>query len=268
MKRVLFYIMMAVMVSGSVMAGSAMTAQAAEVKDVMREALGEDNVLSDEASEQTETSEAESDEKLSEMIPMNAFMQTNDEANLRKGPGTDYESSGKAEIGKTVMVTGQSQDGEWYRIIYDGEETYIAAQYLSEQEINADIEEEMQQSVHKAEAEATQELQEAQARAEQEAAEIAAAEKAAAEQAAAEQEKAEAKRQKKKVPVALVVAIVFILVFVLSLLILLRKETERENAEKKDGENAAQKPAEQKQKEEDGKGELEIIDLENEDNEE
>ena len=79
-------------------------------------------------------------------------MQTTEEANLRSGPDTTYERLGKTEAGKTCMVTGQSEDGKWYRILYDGQEAYIAAEYLTEVAEDAALEEELAQKSQKAEA--------------------------------------------------------------------------------------------------------------------
>lgn len=273
MRRILFYIMTTAMICGSVMAGKGLTIHAMEIQD---------------AAEQVPVAE----ENQPEMLPMNTFMQTNAEANLRKGPGKNYESSGKSEIGKTVMVTGKSPDEEWYRIIYDGEEVYIAVEYLTEQQADTAIDEELQQSADKAEAEIAQEMQEAKARAEQKAAEQAEAEKEAAEQEKIEAEAAEWQKEQKKAPYGFVIAVVFLLVFVLSLLVLMKKEAEQQEKEdaeqeeknsKEDSDKSGKKikgkikeSTEKTDKEADtetkkqkcAKGDLEIIDLEDEDAEE
>ena len=48
----------------------------------------------------------------------------NDAANLRAGPGTDFAIVGKAASGATVQITGQSEDGEWYKL---ADSAWIAA---------------------------------------------------------------------------------------------------------------------------------------------
>lgn len=47
------------------------------------------------------------------------------EANIRSGPGTDYEALGKAAVGDTFTLTGVT-DTNWYQVTYDGKTAYIA----------------------------------------------------------------------------------------------------------------------------------------------
>ncbi|MDD6202924.1 MAG: SH3 domain-containing protein, partial [Lachnospiraceae bacterium] len=54
---------------------------------------------------------------------------TTESLNVRSGPGKEYEAIGKVYSEDTVKITG-STDG-WYRIVYDGSEGYVAADYVS-----------------------------------------------------------------------------------------------------------------------------------------
>jgi len=51
-------------------------------------------------------------------------------ANVRKGPGTDYDKIGLAYVGTELKVTGKS--GEWYEVEFDGQKGYIAADLVKE----------------------------------------------------------------------------------------------------------------------------------------
>lgn len=53
--------------------------------------------------------------------------QVTDEANLRSGPGTDYEIVGRADAGQEVTIVGVSTAGDWYQLD-DG--MWIAASLL------------------------------------------------------------------------------------------------------------------------------------------
>ncbi len=46
--------------------------------------------------------------------------------NVRSGPGTEYVSIGSLQTGNTADVTGKSNDGEWLRINYAGEDGWVA----------------------------------------------------------------------------------------------------------------------------------------------
>lgn len=58
--------------------------------------------------------------------PAPAFIEVivNEAANLREGPGTEFAIVGRTASGDTVQVTGQTANGEWYRLA-DG--AWIAA---------------------------------------------------------------------------------------------------------------------------------------------
>lgn len=51
-------------------------------------------------------------------------------ANVRKGPGTDYDKLGLAYVGTELTVTGKS--GDWYEVEFDGQTGYIAASLVKE----------------------------------------------------------------------------------------------------------------------------------------
>lgn len=51
-------------------------------------------------------------------------------ANVRKGPGTDYDKIGLAYVGTELKVTGKS--GDWYEIEFEGQTGYIASDLVKE----------------------------------------------------------------------------------------------------------------------------------------
>lgn len=155
------------------------------------------------------------------MTPMNTFLRTNDEANVRSGPDTSYESLGKTEIGQAYMVTGVSEDGKWYQIYLDGQEAYISAEYMEEIPVDDAVDSELEDGFAKSGDEVEAELQ-------------AASEQAALEQAVSEQEAAEGGEQQteelhveKKANYGLIIAVVFIAAFLISMLTLLKKDQQQ-----------------------------------------
>ncbi len=52
-----------------------------------------------------------------------------DSVNVRKGPGTSYTSIGSVLSGKTVNITGKT-DNNWYRITYGNSVGYVSAEYI------------------------------------------------------------------------------------------------------------------------------------------
>ena len=50
--------------------------------------------------------------------------------NVRSGPSTDFDKIGSLAKGKSVKVTGQSDQTGWYRIDYDGQTGYVSDSYL------------------------------------------------------------------------------------------------------------------------------------------
>lgn len=86
---------------------------------------------SETTSDVTVTEEANSSEGI-EIIEMDAIMYATTSVNERKEPSADSEKIGSLSIGEEVHVTGQTPDGEWFRI--DDSETgdaFVSAQYLS-----------------------------------------------------------------------------------------------------------------------------------------
>ena len=86
---------------------------------------------SETTSDVTVTEEAKSSEEI-EIIEMDAIMYATTSVNERKEPSADSEKIGSLSIGEEVHVTGQTPDGEWFRI--DNSETgdaFVSAQYLS-----------------------------------------------------------------------------------------------------------------------------------------
>ncbi len=49
--------------------------------------------------------------------------------NVRTGPGTNYASVGLVQKGTKLTITGKS--GDWYKVLYNGQERYVSAQYLT-----------------------------------------------------------------------------------------------------------------------------------------
>lgn len=51
-------------------------------------------------------------------------------ANVRSGPGTEYDKLGLAYVGTELKVTGKS--GDWYEVEFDGQKGYIASSLVKE----------------------------------------------------------------------------------------------------------------------------------------
>lgn len=189
----------------------------------MEQILNEEKTQDIQTEGETETAQAEKTGRFS-ITPMNTFLRTNDEVNVRSGPDTSYESIGKTEIGQDYMVTGISEDGKWYQVFLNGQEAYIAAEYMEEIPADMQVDAELEEGFVKSGDEIESDLQ---------AAEQAAAEQAAAEQAAAAQEAEQAKVQaeaphvEKKANYGLIIAVVFIAAFLISLLTLLKKDQQQ-----------------------------------------
>ena len=66
-----------------------------------------------------------------EIVGADRRMQASERANLRSGPGTDYDKVGLLEAGNEVTVTGEV--GEWLRIeVLDGGEAFVHGSLLAE----------------------------------------------------------------------------------------------------------------------------------------
>lgn len=103
-------------------------------------------------SEETETSEVEDTTEVNaeeveetvseepeeveepEFVPYTATI--NYTANLRSGPGTDYEKVGLIVEGAEVTVLEELDD--WSKVLYEDTEVYVMSQYLDKAEVNTD----------------------------------------------------------------------------------------------------------------------------------
>lgn len=65
-----------------------------------------------------------------EMMEKRAFVTVNGDMNVRNGPGTNYAVIGPATYGQEYDITGQSEDGEWWRIEYNGQTGWIFAPFV------------------------------------------------------------------------------------------------------------------------------------------
>ncbi|MDE0428466.1 MAG: SH3 domain-containing protein, partial [Caldilineaceae bacterium] len=65
-----------------------------------------------------------------EMMEKRAFVTVNGDMNVRNGPGTNYAVIGPATYGQEYDITGQSEDGEWWRIEYIGQTGWIFAPFV------------------------------------------------------------------------------------------------------------------------------------------
>ena len=53
------------------------------------------------------------------------------DANIRSGPGTNYDKLGEAKAGTKLTATGLSEAGKWYRVTYDGKDAYVNRKMVS-----------------------------------------------------------------------------------------------------------------------------------------
>ena len=65
-----------------------------------------------------------------EMMEKRAFVTVDGDMNVRNGPGTNYAVIGPATYGQEYDITGQSEDGEWWRIEYNGQTGWIFAPFV------------------------------------------------------------------------------------------------------------------------------------------
>lgn len=70
--------------------------------------------------------DAESEEPSGE----EAIVTVQGDMNVRSGPGTDAERIGGATAGEEYVITGRSEDGEWWQIDYNGETGWIYASFV------------------------------------------------------------------------------------------------------------------------------------------
>jgi formylglycine-generating enzyme required for sulfatase activity len=69
--------------------------------------------------------------------PQPATAVIDSEANIRQGPGTDYDIIGIAAQGQRFPISGKNQDGSWWQIDYNNQTGWVAGQLVTAQ--NADV---------------------------------------------------------------------------------------------------------------------------------
>lgn len=202
------------------------------INDLQTEAATEGNDLqnSPEESQSEEGREASSEKTkdTQDIVPLNIMFRTTDTVNLRSGPDTSYKSLGKLEAGQSVMATGQTEDGAWYQIYYEGQNAYISSEFAAEAEAHENLEEELAESSQKAqqeiEADIRVQLQEQEAQAE--------LEKLQEQQKEAEVSQDEAESQEKPgkgINWALLIAGIFVVVFCISVVGILVTDKAKKN---------------------------------------
>jgi len=63
--------------------------------------------------------------------PAAAEIVTNDIINVRRGPGTNYELVGSAQVGTKFKATGKSPAGDWWQIDYNGQPGWVFGQLVT-----------------------------------------------------------------------------------------------------------------------------------------
>lgn len=202
------------------------------INDLQTEAANEGNDLQnspeESQSEEGREASAEKTKDTQDIVPLNIMFQTTDTVNLRSGPDTSYKSLGKLEAGQSVMATGQTEDGAWYQIYYEGQNAYISSEFAAEAEAHENLEEELAESSQKAqqeiEADIRAQLQEQEAQAE--------LEKLQEQQKEAEVSQDEAESQEKPgkgINWALLIAGIFVVVFCISVVGILVTDKAKKN---------------------------------------
>lgn len=79
--------------------------------------------ISEVVSEEIEVSEPEPEPVIEQRVRM-----TNDNINVRSGPGTEYDRLGSAYIGYDFEYIEQLE--EWTKIVYDGQMAYVYSEYV------------------------------------------------------------------------------------------------------------------------------------------
>ncbi len=93
-----------------------------------------DDVQSDnEESEESEENEADKED---EEVVAETTMYAQTGVNVRKGPGTSYDIVGKLSKNEEVTALGDAVDG-WQKILYNGEEAYVSAEYLGLEKVES-----------------------------------------------------------------------------------------------------------------------------------
>lgn len=87
-----------------------------------------------EKNENTDTSSEVNEEPTYTVTDMNETMYAKSSVNIRKGPGTEYDKVGSLTTNTEVTVTGKT-DNNWYRINYNGTESYVSCSYLVDEKV-------------------------------------------------------------------------------------------------------------------------------------
>ena len=93
----------------------------------------EKNSETEQSQMQTETDiieDSQSEETDSNLTETENIMYAQTTVNIRKGPGTSYESLGKLSMNDKVIALGKAVDG-WQKIRYNEKTAYVYATYLS-----------------------------------------------------------------------------------------------------------------------------------------
>lgn len=202
------------------------------INDLQTEAATEGNDLQnspeENQSEGGREASAEKTKDTQDIVPLNTMFQITDTVNLRSGPDTSYKSLGKLEAGQSVMATGQTEDGAWYQIYYEGRNAYISSEFAVEAEAHENLEEELAESSRKAqqeiEADIRAQLQEQEAQAELEKLQEQQKEAEVSQDAAESQEK-----PGKGINWALLIAGIFVVVFCISVVGILVTDKAKKN---------------------------------------
>lgn len=202
------------------------------INDLQTEAATEGNDLQnspeENQSEGGREASAEKTKDTQDIVPLNIMFQITDTVNLRSGPDTSYKSLGKLEAGQSVMATGQTEDGAWYQIYYEGRNAYISSEFAVEAEAHENLEEELAESSRKAqqeiEADIRAQLQEQEAQAELEKLQEQQKEAEVSQDAAESQEK-----PGKGINWALLIAGIFVVVFCISVVGILVTDKAKKN---------------------------------------
>lgn len=202
------------------------------INDLQTEAATEGNDLQnspeENQSEGGREASAEKTKDTQDIVPLNIMFQITDTVNLRSGPDTSYKSLGKLEAGQSVMATGQTEDGAWYQIYYEGRNAYISSEFAAEAEAHENLEEELAESSRKAqqeiEADIRAQLQEQEAQAELEKLQEQQKEAEVSQDAAESQEK-----PGKGINWALLIAGIFVVVFCISVVGILVTDKAKKN---------------------------------------
>lgn len=82
-----------------------------------------------EDTESTEVGTSETEQTPPEVVTR--VLYANEAVRVRSGPGTTYEALGRLQRGDEVTAIGEVVDG-WQKILYNEQEAYVMAEYLSE----------------------------------------------------------------------------------------------------------------------------------------